>query len=394
MYDYIKLNEAAYDYLLSLQKENYTQKTLDRYERILSNFSEYVKSRKIVWKDYFTLEMLRKFTWACTIQNPAVPVKGLSHYLYKKKKIHHSLKIKGPSLKNPQKKKRSPLPDIYEEYISYNIKTKSVIHYTDRVVLSALNSYCQKNHLDLHKIKIQYIDEFLGEFTAPYKFKTRKAYRSALRCFLRYLYYEKKFLKRDLASLIITAPDYSRVKPPKFFRQNQIHKLFSSVDLSVSSGIRTYAMMHLIYYLGFRPKEISLLKLDDIAFCRREVIIKRKNGTTSKFPLPENTIKAIAAYIFKVRPETRNRNLFLRLREPYIPVSAWVVSRRIKEAIMKAELPGSAYWLRHTFAQNLFNNNYSIYEIKEMMGHDSIQTTKNYIQIDIKSMRGLIDEEV
>ncbi len=63
---------------------------------------------------------------------------------------------------------------------------------------------------------------------------------------------------------------------------------------------------------------------------------------------------------------------------------------------MKAVNPCStAYWLRHTYAQNLLEAGVSIYEIKEMLGHDSIESTRKYLHIHIKLMRKVIfDEEL
>jgi site-specific recombinase XerD len=53
----------------------------------------------------------------------------------------------------------------------------------------------------------------------------------------------------------------------------------------------------------------------------------------------------------------------------------------------------SAYWLRHTYAQNLLEAGVSIYEIKEMLGHDSIESTKKYLHIHIKLMRKVLFDE-
>jgi site-specific recombinase XerD len=48
---------------------------------------------------------------------------------------------------------------------------------------------------------------------------------------------------------------------------------------------------------------------------------------------------------------------------------------------------------RHTYAQQLLENGASIYEIKEMMGHESIETTKGYLSINIRHMREVLFEE-
>ena len=59
----------------------------------------------------------------------------------------------------------------------------------------------------------------------------------------------------------------------------------------------------------------------------------------------------------------------------------------------QAKLPSTPYWLRHTYAQNLLESGTPIFEIKEMMGHDKIESTKNYLRIHIKMMREVLFHE-
>jgi site-specific recombinase XerD len=59
----------------------------------------------------------------------------------------------------------------------------------------------------------------------------------------------------------------------------------------------------------------------------------------------------------------------------------------------QAGLQASAYWLRHTYAQNLLEAGTSIYEMKEMLGHDMIDSTKKYLHIHIKLMREVLFDE-
>jgi len=54
----------------------------------------------------------------------------------------------------------------------------------------------------------------------------------------------------------------------------------------------------------------------------------------------------------------------------------------------------SIYWLRHSYAQNLLESGASIYEIKEMMGHKSIDSTRKYLSIHITLMREVILDEM
>ena len=59
----------------------------------------------------------------------------------------------------------------------------------------------------------------------------------------------------------------------------------------------------------------------------------------------------------------------------------------------QVNLPSTAYWLRHTYAQNLLESGVTIFEIMEMMGHDKIESTKNYLHVHVKLMRKVLFHE-
>ena len=233
---------------------------------------------------------------------------------------------------------------------------------------------------------------FMGEFKVAKT--TLGTYRYLVRGFLKYLYEERKIIRKDLAPLLVGAPLFAHKKPPRFLRPQEIQKLFSNLKLSTSVDIRTYAMIHLAYALGIRPIEISRITLDHISFTRGELTIKeRKTKSPTILPLPKQTIKAIAAYVFKARPETQHRHIFVTHSRPRSPLQSVTVAGAIRKAMKKAGLSSSAYWLRHTYAQNLLGIGRSIYEIKEMMGHENIQSTQRYLYIDTERMRKVLFDE-
>jgi site-specific recombinase XerD len=153
-------------------------------------------------------------------------------------------------------------------------------------------------------------------------------------------------------------------------------------------------MVHLAYSLGLRPVEISRISLDDISFTKAELTLKaRKSNNPMTLPVPEHTIKAIAAYLIGARPESKYRTVFVSFHPPHGPLNPGLIGRYITECMRQAGLSSTAYWLRHTYAQNLLEAGASIYEIKEMMGHDKIESTKNYLHVHIKLMRKVLFDE-
>jgi site-specific recombinase XerD len=59
----------------------------------------------------------------------------------------------------------------------------------------------------------------------------------------------------------------------------------------------------------------------------------------------------------------------------------------------KAGVPGTPYSLRHSFAQNLLASGASIFDIKDMMGHEVLKTTGRYLSIDTQLMRKALFDE-
>ena len=74
-------------------------------------------------------------------------------------------------------------------------------------------------------------------------------------------------------------------------------------------------------------------------------------------------------------------------------MSSGAVGNNITKAMRKAGLNATAYWLRHTYAQNLMEAGASIFEIKEMLGHDKIEATKLYLHVHTKLMRKVLFDE-
>jgi site-specific recombinase XerD len=203
-------------------------------------------------------------------------------------------------------------------------------------------------------------------------------------------------IKTDLAPLLVGPPLFARVKPPKFLRPREVQRLFQNLSCSTPLELRTYAMVHLAYALGLRPKEISSISLDDISFSRGELTLRaRKNNQPLILPLPAPSIEAVAAYLKRGRAKSASRHLFVSFYLPHGPISSQSVSHYISKAIRRTGLPASAYWIRHTYAQNLLQLGRSIYEIKEMLGHENIQSTQRYLHIHTALMRKvLFDEEL
>jgi integrase len=236
-------------YLLEKWEKRYRKK--DR--QVLNDFMDFIRYRQITWQEAFTHKTLKEYQKTTRLPDVKTMIRGFSLYLYNQGKIKEPL---------CRSKEQSALPQIYEEYLTYLSKIQLAsdgrIKQTKRV-LCALHLSLKKQNIKPPSLSITHIDAFLADFLAPFAVETCRAYRDHLRGFLRYLYHERKIIRRDLAPLVVTPRCFSPAKPPKFFRSQEIEILFSSLKLSSPWHLRVYAMIHLAYTMGLRPTEISLL---------------------------------------------------------------------------------------------------------------------------------------
>ena len=383
----IALGEAIQDYLEWMAINGYAKSTQQDHRCTLRYFRLFIDVNRYHWDDIFTRRTLNGFKQARG-NDPAQAVSGLSRHLYAQGKIARPIRVR---------KALPVLPVIYEDYLLYRKKYR---HASDRLanhirrVLYAFDGYCQRNKIRLRSLKIDHVDAFRNEFFDGFAGATRRVYRIYLRGFLSYLYHERRVLTVDLAPLVTGRREYGRAKPPKFLRPDEVQQLFASLDPSSASGLRTYALVHLAYSMGMRSIEISQLRLEDIGFSRQLMrIAARKGDNPIELPIPDHTLKAMAAYIIGTRPKTQYRRLFLTLHPPYRPMTPNAVTFRISDTMKRAGLSASAYWLRHTYAQNLLEAGASIFDIKEMLGHDKIESTKKYLCVHTQLMRKVLFDE-
>ena len=271
-----RLQQAINAYLQWMKDQGHPDTTRNDHQRELEHLIAFVQQGRLSWDQIFSLDVLELFKKQVG-KSYGRALRALSWYLF----IHQKIK-------RPIEKHFVPLPPVYEQYLAYRLKSGQVTESTVqqmRRVLVAFYRYLKKDNVDLGTLKIEYIDNFLAQFLVGFAPATCRLYRGYLKGFLRYLYHHQN--GRNLAPLVVGKRVYARSKPPKFLRPAEVQKLFDTLSLSSATAIRTYAMVHLAYFLGLRPVEIHSIGLDDICFTRAELTIKRrKNDNPIVLPIP------------------------------------------------------------------------------------------------------------
>jgi site-specific recombinase XerD len=377
-----RLSRAIADYLKWMKSVRYSPGSCHQHRMQLEAFLDFVKDSGLVWQQVFAGATRERFKKRNHLSTTAA-LNDLSRYLAQQGQI-----------KTPLSRRTQPrqLAGIYEDYLNDGESSPRRLNPIGRV-LAALGDYLKQHGIGLNRLRIEQLDGFMAEFCRPLAVGSCRHYRSLLRGFLSYLH-QRGIIKKNLAPLLIGAPQFAMAKPPKFLRPAEVQKLLESLPVSTARELRTYATVQLAYSLGLRPVEISGLRLDDICFGRATLSLqRRKNDIPLELPIAEPALKAVVAYVVGGRPKSEDRHLFLSQMAPYGPIVPGAVARDIQQAMKKAGLNATAYWLRHTYAQYLLTAGASIYEIKEMLGHRHIESSRKYLYIHTELMREVILDE-
>ncbi len=200
---------AMLDYLqIKSDTDHSARRNVGRFTEILTDFLIYAIRQEVACKDMFTFDTFIKFRKRTGVKKAARVLIGLSGYLHDKGSIPAPLQIPNYQIQ---------LPEIYEQYLCHLKQDKAVsegLLKGARRVLAIFHGYLENKKIDLSALKIEHLDVFMAEFKVAQS--TRKTYRHHLRGFLKYLYYEKKILRKNLAPLLVGAPRFDQVRPPKF----------------------------------------------------------------------------------------------------------------------------------------------------------------------------------
>jgi site-specific recombinase XerD len=218
----------------------------------------------------------------------------------------------------------------------------------------------------------------------------RKLPGVAVRSFLRFLVFRGE-LRPGLEAAAPSPPQWRHAALPSRLTPEEVERVLAVYHDGTASSLRNRAMLMCLARLGLRAQDVIMLRLDDIDWADgRFTLCPGKTRRARSLPLPQDVGQAVVAYIQGGRPRSESRQVFLRCRPPFQPLTNSAVGWVVRQAFQQAGLvtcPGVASHLfRHTAASQMLNHGASFKEVADVLGHQSIQTTGIYAKLELEAL--------
>ncbi len=167
-------------------------------------------------------------------------------------------------------------------------------------------------------------------------------------------------------------------KLPEMLTHDEIQAIFDN-----TLNLKHKAMFMLAYSAGLRISEIAHIRVTDIKSSEMRIFVNSGKGSKDRYTvLSQVCLDTLRDYWRMYRPKHPDKYLFLGMRNlTYISNNA--IATAFDKVVTSVGITKnvSMHTLRHCFATDLLNNGASLMEIKELLGHTSIQSTTIYLHL-------------
>jgi site-specific recombinase XerD len=167
-------------------------------------------------------------------------------------------------------------------------------------------------------------------------------------------------------------------KLPEILTRDEITEFFNHC-----TNIKHKALLLLAYGSGLRVGEIVRLKVKDIDSASMRVFVRGGKGKKDRYTiLSEVALHALRDYWRKYRPKSSEGYLFPGMKNVG-HISEAAVANAIDSVLARTSISKnvSPHTFRHCFSTHLLEDGYSLFQIKEMLGHSSLSSTTLYLHL-------------
>lgn len=284
------------------------------------------------------------------------------------------------------------MKDVLNKFVIYLKDEKNYSDYTITnysIDIEEFYVFLKKENItQLQDVDYKVLRKYLNYMTEnKYSNKTISRKLSSLRTFFKYLV--KKEIINDNPMILISNPKEEK-KLPKYLNYGEIEKILEIPNKETTLGLRNACILEILYSTGIRVSELVNLKINDINFYNKKIRVLGK-GNKERIVLFGNRCENLLERYIKESRAVLNKKkveyLFLNNLGQNISVRSIenIIDKIEKEACLKFSI--SPHVFRHTFATHLLDNGADLNSVKELLGHENLNTTAIYTHVSNERLR-------
>ena len=260
------------------------------------------------------------------------------------------------------------------------------------------------NKLSLKDITKECIVEFLEWLQRERKCSdsTRNVRLAAIHSFFNYLQYEAPENLNEWQHILSIKVKKAKKGTMNYLTIEGIKLLFAQPDLSTKKGMRDLTMLALMYDSAARVQEVIDLTASSVRLTKPYTIRLVGKGNKARIvPLMDQQVVHLKNYMEKnhlLEPHVNMHPLFYNNRREkltragvYYILQHYASAARMKDQKLVPEKI-SPHSLRHSKAMHLLQAGVNLVYIRDILGHESVQTTEVYARVDSKQKREAIEK--
>lgn len=171
---------------------------------------------------------------------------------------------------------------------------------------------------------------------------------------------------------------------------DELEKLFAQCNLSTDRGVRDFAILCLLFYVGLRRGEVTKLNVSDYHPTKGLIFVKQGKGNKNRVvPISPKTATALDNWLSIRGKVAKDNGLFCSLhrnkgRRMAASTLNVMMRRQCEDADIAHYHPHDG---RSSYITKLHNEGIPIGNIQALVGHSSPSTTLGYVHLDIDSLK-------
>jgi len=225
-----------------------------------------------------------------------------------------------------------------------------------------------------------------------YKATAVNADLAAIRSFYKFAL-ARKLVEKDPA-YCVQGP--KKQKPlPQFVKESEMDKLLDETEWGEEyKDVRARTIIILLYEAGLRRSELTGLNDQDVDLEACQLKVTGKRNKQRIIPFGQELRDQLQKYM-TLRDETVERNseaLFLNKRGNRIAAEEVYLIVRGKLGEVTTLKKRSPHVLRHSFATALLNHDAGLESVRQLLGHESLETTEIYTHTTFDQLKRVYKE--